>query len=336
MQLTFPERILPNASGAIFALYYRDSMLEFILSFVAGKDQGREFPLPRNLELVVGRVSDADVLILDERVSRKHAKISTRNGKITIQDLSSRNGTFVNGQQVTTVELKLGDEILIGSSTLKLSSFSETRVINPPRAKSGQPQPLRAGATQRSSFMSGSIEEIKLPDLVQLLSDSRKGGVLSIHFGQTTGRIHLRNGQIYYASIEGNFAVRPYKALFRMFGWASGSFELGPPEEKAVTEEITDSTTTLLLEGMRHLDEMRLLDGKLPPPGARLDASPSAQANLRELGTEELQIFQLVLHYRNLVDVIDHFPGTDLEAYTCLLALLKRGFILVDPVGVSA
>jgi pSer/pThr/pTyr-binding forkhead associated (FHA) protein len=311
-------------------------MLEFILSFVAGKDQGREFPLPKDLELVVGRVSDADLLILDERVSRKHARISTRDGKVVIRDLSSRNGTFVNGQQVTTAELKLGDEILIGSSTLKLSSFSETRMIFPPRAKAGQSAPLRAGATQRSSFMSGSIEEIKLTDLLQLLSDSRKSGVLSIQSGQTTGKIHLRNGQIYYASIEGNFAVRPYKALFRMFGWASGSFELGSPEEKAVTEEITDSTTTLLLEGMRHLDEMRLLDGKLPPPNAQLAASASAQSSLRELATEELQIFQLVLHYRNLVDVIDHFPGPDLEAYTCLHALLKRSFILVNPTAPSA
>jgi pSer/pThr/pTyr-binding forkhead associated (FHA) protein len=311
-------------------------MLEFILSFVAGKDQGREFPLPKDLELVVGRVSDADLLILDERVSRKHARISTRGGKVVIRDLSSRNGTFVNGKQVTTAELKLGDEILIGSSTLKLSSFSETRMIFPARIKTGQPAPLRAGATQRSSFMSGSIEEIKLTDLLQLLSDSRKGGVLSIRSGQTTGKIHLRNGQVYYASIEGNFAVRPYKALFRMFGWASGSFELGPPEEKAVTEEIADSTTTLLLEGMRNLDEMRLLDGKLPPPNALLAASASAQSSLRELATEELQIFQLVLHYRNLVDVIDHFPGPDLEAYTCLLALLKRGFILVNPSAPSA
>ena len=37
-------------------------MLEFVLSFIAGKDAGREFPLPADLELVIGRESDADLL----------------------------------------------------------------------------------------------------------------------------------------------------------------------------------------------------------------------------------------------------------------------------------
>jgi len=48
------------------------------------------------------------------------------------------------------------------------------------------------------------------------------------------------------------------------------------------------------------------------------------------LATEEIQIFQLAMHYHTLEAVVDHFPGTDLEAYTCLLGLLRRGFILIS------
>jgi|ERR1041384_5445597 pSer/pThr/pTyr-binding forkhead associated (FHA) protein len=294
-------------------------MLEFVLSFVAGKDKGREFPLPPDLELVIGRVSDADLLLIDDQVSRKHAKISTKDGKIVIQDLRSRNGTFVNGQKVTTVELKKGDEIVIGSSTLKLVAFSETLPGTVHEPKAGQPR----------AFMTGSIEEIKLPDLLQLLSNSAKSGVLTIRSDPFVGKILLRDGKVYYASLEGNFMVRPYKALFRMLGWTTGTFELGPPEERPVTEEITDSTTSLLLEGMRHLDEMHLLEGKLPPRSARLEVSASPPGNLRDLAIEELHVFQLVLHHGTVEGMVDHFPGTDLEAYTCLLSLLRRGFVVI-------
>jgi hypothetical protein len=141
-------------------------MLQYVLRFVAGKDQGREFPLPPDLTIVIGRVSDVDMLMLDKKVSRKHARIATDGGRIVLDDLASRNGTFVNG-----------------------------------------------------------------------------------------------------------------------------------------------------------------LKPKLPRHGAQLAASESLPANLRDLATEETQLFQLILHHNRLESVIDSFPGTDFEAYTCLLALMRRGFV---------
>ena len=302
-------------------------MLEFVLSFIAGKDAGREFPLPADLELVIGRESDADLLLIDDQVSRKHAKISTKDGKIVIQDLRSRNGTFVNGQKITTAELKKDDEIVIGSATLKLVAFSETL----PGGARGQ-QPTGAAAGHPRAFMTGSLQEVKLPDLLQLLSNSSKSGVLTLRSDPAVGKIYLRAGKVYYAAIEGHFMVRPYKALFRMFGWTNGTFEFGPPEDRPVTEEITDTTTSLLLEGMRHLDEMRQLEGKLPPRTARLGISASPPGHLRDLATEELQVFQLALHHGTVEAVLDHFPGTDVEAYTCLLSLLRRGFVVTGQI----
>ena len=49
-----------------------------------------------------------------------------------------------------------------------------------------------------------------------------------------------------------------------MLGWTQGSFELEPPDESAVLEEMDDSTEGLLIEGMRQLDEYRVLAEKLP------------------------------------------------------------------------
>src|SRR5262249_61653116 len=71
-------------------------------------------------EIIIGRSSDLDMVLVEDMVSRKHAKISTQAGQITIQDLGSTNGTFVNGEKIKRVRLKEGDRILIGTSIIKL------------------------------------------------------------------------------------------------------------------------------------------------------------------------------------------------------------------------
>ena len=302
-------------------------MLQYVLRFVAGKDQGREFPLPPDLNIVIGRVNDADLLLLDEKISRKHAKISTHKGRVTIEDLASRNGTFVNGVRIRSMELQEGDLIIVGSSTMKLASISEVGTRPPlPRIVTGSPAPSSA-PTALSPLISGSIHEMPLPDLLQLFSSSRKSGVLTIRSDQGTGKVYLRDGQVYYAEIEGNPQVKLYKAFYRMFRWKEGTFDLQPVGEHHVTEEITESTTSLMLEGMRQLDEIHILEPKLPRPGTRLKATEQMPGNLRDLATEEIQLFQLILHNGLLETVIDSFPGTDFEAYTCLLGLMKRGFV---------
>ena len=79
--------------------------------------------------------------------------------------------------------------------------------------------------------MSGVIEEIPLPDLLQLLSTSRKSGVLTIASRAGIGKIYMRKGQIYFAAINDNFAIKPQKAIYRMLTWTTGTFELEPSVE---------------------------------------------------------------------------------------------------------
>ena len=50
--------------------------------------------------------------------------------------------------------------------------------------------------------MSGSIEEVPLPDLMQLFGTSKKNGVLVIRTDDDTGRIYMRKGNVYYATIN--------------------------------------------------------------------------------------------------------------------------------------
>jgi hypothetical protein len=305
-------------------------MLQYVLSFVAGKDHGREFPLPPDLSIVIGRVSDVDLLLLDEKVSRKHAKVFTHGGKVAIEDLASKNGTFVNGERIRTKELKEGDEIVIGTSRIKLLSVNKAG----PRAPSSLASELsRRAATGVADdtvpLIAGSIREMPLPDLLQLFGNSRKSGVLTIKTGEHVGRIYLREGQVYSAGLDGHPSVRAYKAFYRMFTWNEGKFELHSTAKPEVLEEITESTTSLVLEGVRQLDEIRLLEAKLPRRGSRLAVAEPLPGNLRDLATEEIQLFQLVMHHGTLDAAVDSFTGTDFEAYTCLLGLMRRGFVTV-------
>src|SRR5271156_377789 len=90
------------------------------LRFISGKYQGGEYPLGLQPEIVVGRSSDLDMVLVEDMVSRRHARIACTETQIIIEDLGSTNGTFVNGEKITRATLKEGDRVLIGTSILKL------------------------------------------------------------------------------------------------------------------------------------------------------------------------------------------------------------------------
>lgn len=75
--------------------------------------------------LSIGRSREADIPLLDDKVSRVHCGIRLSDGDFYLKDLKARNGTFVNGQRVEdTVKLKAGDRIQIGSTVFVLESAS--------------------------------------------------------------------------------------------------------------------------------------------------------------------------------------------------------------------
>jgi DNA-binding winged helix-turn-helix (wHTH) protein len=74
----------------------------------------REIPLMEG-ENVLGREDDARVRIDSSKASRRHARVVVRDAQATLEDLGSKNGTFLRGRRITTPEpLRDGDEIVIG------------------------------------------------------------------------------------------------------------------------------------------------------------------------------------------------------------------------------
>ena len=302
------------------------------LRFISGKYQGGEFPLRPNREIVIGRSSDLDMVLVEDMVSRKHAKIVTDGKVVSIQDLGSTNGTFVNGEKVRNVQLKDGDRILVGTSIIKLVAGSgEARAPAASLSEIEARSKLQVTASRRVApkSMSGNIEEIPLPDLLQLLSTSRKSGVLVLRSEWGTGRLHLRKGQIYFANIDESFDVTPRKAMFRMLTWNQGLFELEPPDDRRVMEELQDSTEALLMEGMRQLDEFRELSPKLPPLQAAVSVPTPLGPRLRDLAPDHLDVIQIALGGATVQAILDQNRQTDLSTAQAMLSLLERGYLVV-------
>lgn len=304
---------------------------KFALRFISGKYQGGEFPLRPNREIVIGRSSDLDMVLVEDMVSRRHAKITTSETEHFIEDAGSTNGTFVNGEKIVgRVKLHEGDRILVGTSIIKVVA-AEGAVATP--AEEGEAKKrLEAGGARPTTMgrpMSGAIEEIPLPDLIQLLTTSRKSGALIINNGYSVGKIFFRKGSLYFASINDDFAVTPQKAMFRMLTWTSGMFELDPTAEIKPEKEMTESPEALLMEGMRQLDEFQEMQARLPPLGSPLAVPTPLAGKLRDLTPSELDVFQLVLDHGSVQKVLDSFPGSDLDAAQSLQTLLKKEFIIV-------
>lgn len=84
-----------------------------VLMVSEGELLGQRWTLAKD-ELLIGRGNDADIVLPERQVSRYHLKIHYRDGRYFLEDLDSKNGTFLNGQQVKgTVGLQDGDEIQI-------------------------------------------------------------------------------------------------------------------------------------------------------------------------------------------------------------------------------
>jgi response regulator RpfG family c-di-GMP phosphodiesterase len=99
--------------------------------------------------------------------------------------------------------------------------------------------------------VSGSLTEMSLPDMVQVLFHGKKSGALKIRSTGRSGEIHFVAGDIYNALWE---EVRGAEAFYAMLTLKEGDFVLDP-NSVADQRVIDDSPDGLLLEGMRRLDE---------------------------------------------------------------------------------
>lgn len=303
------------------------------LRFISGKYQGGEYPLEEGRQIVIGRSSDLDMVLVEEMVSRRHAQISMNGGVISIEDLGSTNGTFVNGEKIQRATLREGDRVLVGTSILKVVSvpLEDARTEGSGAARRPAATMQQRTMVGEAPRMTGNIEEIPLPDLLQLFGTSKKNGVLVIRTETLTGRIYLSTGLVAHAMIEGMPQLSAAKAAYRMLAWQSGVFELEPPAAEEPPNPWNSSVQSLLMEGFRQQDELNRLLDELPPLEHRLQLRTPLEAPLHELEPGHLDVLQLALNSSSIAALFDRTAVTDLETAEIIKSLIKRGYLSAVP-----
>jgi hypothetical protein len=108
--------------------------------------------------------------------------------------------------------------------------------------------------------LQGSLKDIQLPDIIQLVSTAGKTGMFLLRRGATEGRIYLQEGQIVHAEV-GDFQGED--AVYEMAIWNDGEF-LFQPDVRPPRVTVQRSNTTLFMEAARRIDEWRIIARKIP------------------------------------------------------------------------
>lgn len=106
----------------------------------------------------------------------------------------------------------------------------------------------------------GSLSDLPLADIVQLVAVSGKTGMFSLTRASEQGAVYLQNGQITHARVGD---VEGEDAIFALALWTSGTFLFSPGSE-GDKQTITRSNTNLLIEAARRSDEWKILSKKIP------------------------------------------------------------------------
>ena len=103
-----------------------------------GKNEGAVITVNKP-QFVIGRLPECNLRIESKALSRRHAQIDVKDGAVTVKDLGSTNGTFVNGQKVTEeVELKNGQILRIGPLEATVQISAEMHGAKNPKVESVQ------------------------------------------------------------------------------------------------------------------------------------------------------------------------------------------------------
>jgi pSer/pThr/pTyr-binding forkhead associated (FHA) protein len=108
----------PGATGAAPTQQFEQKAGKLVVT--GGDKVGTEIALSGR-QLTIGRAGDSDLIVDDEYASTHHAKLVFINGEWLIQDLDSTNGTFLEGQKVSTPQtVAMNAQVRIGQTTFEL------------------------------------------------------------------------------------------------------------------------------------------------------------------------------------------------------------------------
>src|SRR5438552_1838352 len=179
----------------------------------------------------------------------------------------------------------------------------------------------------------GSLSELHLPDIIQLISVSGKTGVFHLVDGAHRGEIYLHEGKIVHAQLED---VAGEEAVYALAIWNQGDFKFDPGVDSE-HKTISKSNTNLLMEAARRLDEWRVLSKKIPSvemvPEFVVQENREGQINLN---TSEWLILSKIDTHRSVKSIAQASGLSVFDAAKILYGLIATGLIrLKDPAAAA-
>ncbi|MEM7413364.1 MAG: FHA domain-containing protein [Myxococcota bacterium] len=205
------------------------------------------YQLPAGETVILGRSRECALRLPDADTSRKHAKIVCDGDAFVIHDLGSTNGTFVNGERVSTQTLRPGDRIEIGANQV---TFCEV-AAGLDAGDDDEAQTQLFARPVRDEVFRGDLAEIPPFAVLQILELGRKTGVVHVDSDTAPGKLWLRRGDPVHAETKEQIG---FDAAVSLVNANTGRFVFEPLIELP-DATIEASVTQLLLEASRLLDE---------------------------------------------------------------------------------
>ena len=180
----------------------------------------------------------------------------------------------------------------------------------------------------------GSLAELPLPDVIQLVSSSGKTGCFHLTDGLIKGQIFIHEGKIVHAQVED---LSGEEAVYQLAIWSRGEFffETGA---SVAANTIAKTNTNLLMEAARRLDEWRVLQKKVPSmelvPEFVIPEGREGQINLN---TSEWLILSKIDGRRSIKAIANASSHSTFEACKILYGLIATNLIrLKEPPAAPA
>lgn len=133
--------------------------MQVFLKIIGGKNDGREIKISVP-EFVIGRGDTAHLKPSSDLVSRRHCSIKVADGKVIVADMGSRNGTFVNGDQLKGEHIaKPGDRVRVGRLQFELVMDAAKASIKKEKVKNAVEAASRTVEAKKPSSLEDSITD---------------------------------------------------------------------------------------------------------------------------------------------------------------------------------
>lgn len=298
---------------------------------LASDEQNYAFDLWETFRIAIGRHDSNDISLNSRKVSNYHAEILNEAEGLTLRDMRSTNGTFVNDEQIRQQNIANGDTIRIGGYELKVMLKPRTGDSKGEAGKKvmfpvGTRGPLVSLKTKQVGKGNGGPPTF--PDLLRVLSRDSRSVTVVVKRRTEEGRIYFEDGRLFHVELG---KVRGVKALYRMLMWNETEFEIEDlPTGSSLPKTVDLPFDSLMADGLQQTDEMEKLSSLLPPPVVPLKLKEDCKLPLCDLSPAEIEIFQALIRHETIARVLEESSLSDFRILTLIWDLLKKRVFTVS------